>query len=144
MQQEKDVIIADTLNDLDTAPFSDYLGHSLCLDGECRIRFNGAKHVMRKGDLMRGDVVCRQAMRDIEISFGGVEECERLCRQLLDKPLHRTRHLTLAARQVALVCADKRYVRLLLASLFQSLRTAQLWCKSNGIQRVKALLFQIF
>ena len=52
MKQDKNIIITDSLNDLGTSPFSEYLGHALCLDGECRIWFNGAEHVMRKGDLM--------------------------------------------------------------------------------------------
>lgn len=52
MKQEKNIIITDSLNDLGTSPFNEYLGHALCLDGECRIRFNGAEHIMRKGDLM--------------------------------------------------------------------------------------------
>lgn len=51
-QQENNIIIADSLNDLGTASFNDYLGHALCLDGSCRIMFNGAEHEMRKGDLM--------------------------------------------------------------------------------------------
>lgn len=52
MEEKKNIIIADSLKDLGTAPFSEYLGHALCLDGECRIWFNSAEHVMRKGDLM--------------------------------------------------------------------------------------------
>lgn len=52
MEQQKNIIITDSLKDLGTPAFQDFLGHALCLDGECRIWFNGAERVMRKGDLM--------------------------------------------------------------------------------------------
>lgn len=53
MEQEgKNIIIAHSLNDLGSAAFSDYLVHALCIDGKCRILYNGAEHVMQKGDLM--------------------------------------------------------------------------------------------
>ena len=51
-QKNQNIIIADSLADLNTSRYEDCLGHALCLDGECRIRFNGADCTMRKGDLM--------------------------------------------------------------------------------------------
>lgn len=52
MEQEPNIIIADSLRELGTSRLKDYLGHALCLDGTCRILFNGKEHVMQKGDLM--------------------------------------------------------------------------------------------
>lgn len=49
---ERNIIITDTLYGIGTWQYREYLGHALCLDGECRIMFNGAEHVMHKGDLM--------------------------------------------------------------------------------------------
>ena len=51
-QIERSIVITDTLDDLGKGLYKEYLGHALCLDGECRILFNGAEHIMRKGDLM--------------------------------------------------------------------------------------------
>lgn len=50
--ENKNIVIADSLNDLGSAAFSDYLVHALCLEGKCRILYNGAEHMMQKGDLM--------------------------------------------------------------------------------------------
>ena len=57
---EQNIIIADTLNDIGTNPYKEYLGHALCLGGSCRIVFNGMELEMKQGDLMivrRGKLV---------------------------------------------------------------------------------------
>lgn len=51
-QVEQNVVVADTLEGLGKKPLENFLGHALCLDGECGIVFNGVAHTMRKGDLM--------------------------------------------------------------------------------------------
>lgn len=50
--EQKDIIITDTLKGAGTSTYKEYLGHALCLDGMCRIVFNGQKLEMKKGDLM--------------------------------------------------------------------------------------------
>lgn len=52
MEHKQDIIITDTLNDVAKNPYKDFLGHALCVNGSCRIVFNGVEHEMRKGDLM--------------------------------------------------------------------------------------------
>lgn len=51
-QTDKEIIITNSLNDLGTPAFANHLGHALCLNGTCRIIFNGVEHLMQKGDLM--------------------------------------------------------------------------------------------
>lgn len=60
MEQQQNIIITDNLNDIGKNPYKEYLGHALCLDGSCRIVFNGAELEMKQGDLMivrRGKLV---------------------------------------------------------------------------------------
>ncbi len=52
MEQPKNIIISDTLSGMGTEEYKGYLGHALCLDGSCRIQFNGKQLEMRRGDLM--------------------------------------------------------------------------------------------
>ena len=57
---ERNIIITDNLNDIGKSPYKEYLGHALCLDGSCRIMFNGKELKMKQGDLMivrRGNLV---------------------------------------------------------------------------------------
>ena len=51
-QQERNMMVADSLSDLNTDGYREYLGHALCLGGKCRILFNGTWHDMHEGDLM--------------------------------------------------------------------------------------------
>ncbi len=60
MEQQKDLIITDRLDDIGTHPYREYLGHALCLGGSCHLVFNGAELEMKQGDLMivrRGKLV---------------------------------------------------------------------------------------
>lgn len=52
MEQQKDIIISNTLSGLGAEEYKGYLGHALCLDGSCRIVFNGKEFEMKRGDLM--------------------------------------------------------------------------------------------
>ena len=52
MEQQKDIIISNTLSGISTEEYKGYLGHALCFDGSCRIVFNGKKFEMKRGDLM--------------------------------------------------------------------------------------------
>lgn len=52
MGEQKDIIISDTLSGIGTEAYKGYLGHALCLDGSCRIVFNGKELEMKRGDLM--------------------------------------------------------------------------------------------
>ena len=57
---EQNIIITDNLNDIGKSPYKEYLGHALCLDGSCRIVFNGKELEMKRGYLMivrRGKLV---------------------------------------------------------------------------------------
>lgn len=57
---DQNIIITDSLNDMGKSLYKDYLGHALCLDGSCRIVFNGKELEMKQGDLMivrRGKLV---------------------------------------------------------------------------------------
>lgn len=51
-QQGCNVFMADTLDDLGSAPYDEYLGHALCMGGRCEIMFNGKRLEMHRGDLM--------------------------------------------------------------------------------------------
>lgn len=82
-------------------------------------------------------MVCRQTLCNFQIPLRGIEGGERLCSQLLDKPLHHTRHFTVVARQIVVVRADFRYVQFLVTGLFQPLCITQSWCKSDGIQKLR-------
>ncbi len=60
MEQQRNVIIADRLDDIGTNEYKDYLGHALCLGGSCRIVWAGTEMEMKQGDLMivrRGKLV---------------------------------------------------------------------------------------
>lgn len=50
--QDKNVIIKDSLQDLGTEAYKEYLGHALCTGGSCRILFNNKELIMKRGDLM--------------------------------------------------------------------------------------------
>ena len=52
MEQQQNIIITDTLSGIGTKAYEGYLGHALCLDGSCRIMFNGKDFEMKRGDLM--------------------------------------------------------------------------------------------
>lgn len=52
MEQQQNIIITDTLSGIGTEAYKGYLGHALCLDGMCRITFNGKELEMKRGDLM--------------------------------------------------------------------------------------------
>ncbi len=52
MEQQKDIIITDRLDDIGTNEYKDYLGHALCLGGSCRIVWAGTEMEMKQGDLM--------------------------------------------------------------------------------------------
>mgnify|MGYP002521650488 CR=1 FL=1 len=52
MEQQQNIIITDSLSGIGTEAFKGYLGHALCLDGSCRIMFNGKEFEMKRGDLM--------------------------------------------------------------------------------------------
>lgn len=51
-QKERCIFITDNLTDIYAPKNNDFLGHSLCTDGSCRIWFNGKELQMAKGDLM--------------------------------------------------------------------------------------------
>lgn len=52
MEKTKDVIIKESLNDLGTDAFGDYLAHAICIGGSCRFVFNDNDFELHKGDLM--------------------------------------------------------------------------------------------
>ena len=81
----------------------------------------------------RSELVCRQAVRHAQIPVRSLPQDKRLCRQLLDKPLHRARHLPPAPRQVADLRPHLRPVRFLVACLFQPLRAATSGGKPDGV-----------
>ena len=51
-QLEINVIIKDSLQDLNTEAHKEYLAHALCTNGLCHILFNGKEQTMKQGDLM--------------------------------------------------------------------------------------------
>lgn len=81
--------------------------------------------------LMKKRFVCHA-----EISFGSVEEDERLSCQLLDQPVHSVGYRPVVARQDPDFCSDFRYVPFLFACLFQPLRAAHAWRESHPIPRI--------
>ena len=129
--EQKDIIITDTIDGIGAREFENYLGHALCLDGECTFEWCGQKMAMHAGDL-----VCRPALRNVKIPVGGIEEDQRLCRQLLDKPLHHAGHLTSVARQTPHVRADFRHLRFLIPSLLQPLCGTQSRHEPYGVSGV--------
>lgn len=52
MDEQKDVIIEDSLDDIGTGRYENYLAHALCLGGSCSFTFNGNRFEMRESDLM--------------------------------------------------------------------------------------------
>lgn len=46
------IIITDTLNELGTVRYEDYLGHALCIGGSCRFVFNGEEKTLSERDLL--------------------------------------------------------------------------------------------
>lgn len=52
MAETEKIIIADTLEGLNTDAYSDYLTHALCLGGTCRFGYNGEERELQAGDLM--------------------------------------------------------------------------------------------
>lgn len=52
MEQQKNIIITNTLKGIGSNLYKDYLGHALCTEGSCRIIFNGQEFQMQKGDLL--------------------------------------------------------------------------------------------
>lgn len=50
--QAQNIIFANSLEGVGTAPLKDYLGHALCTAGSCEILFNGKRLRMSQGDLM--------------------------------------------------------------------------------------------
>lgn len=52
MEDTRNVIIADTLHELRTDAYKDYLAHAFCLAGTCRFLFNGQEYELHAGDLM--------------------------------------------------------------------------------------------
>ncbi len=51
MEQQRNVIIADRLDDIGTNEYKEYLGHVLCLGGSCSIVWAGTEMEMKRGDL---------------------------------------------------------------------------------------------
>ena len=43
MAETENIIIKDTLDGLGTDAYSNYLAHALCLEGSCRLRYNGGR-----------------------------------------------------------------------------------------------------
>ena len=158
--EQKDIIITDTIDGIGAREYENYLGHALCLDGECTFEWCGRKMAMHAGDLLivrRGklmeriepDAAFRVKMIYVSASFITLStpqsnygmkgqlalflnpimhltpvmfaQCLRLCRQLLDKPLHHAGHLTAVARQTTRVRANLRHLRFLISSLLQPL-----------------------
>lgn len=52
MDEQKDVIIEDSLDGIGTGRYENYLAHTLCLGGSCSFTFNGNRFEMRESDLM--------------------------------------------------------------------------------------------
>lgn len=52
MDKRKNVIITDTLVDLGTDTYHDYLAHAFCTAGSCRLTFNGKEFDFNQGDLL--------------------------------------------------------------------------------------------
>lgn len=52
MDEQKDVIIGDSLDGIGTGRYENYLAHALCLGGSCTFTFNGNRFEMRESDLM--------------------------------------------------------------------------------------------
>ena len=52
MEEEKDIVITDTLANVGTAACERYLAHALCTGGSCRFLFNDKEFEMHEGDLM--------------------------------------------------------------------------------------------
>ncbi len=60
MEQQRNIIIKDCLDDIGKSQYKEYLGHALCLGGTCRIVWTGTEMEMKQGDLMivrRGKLV---------------------------------------------------------------------------------------
>lgn len=52
MEQTKDVIIENTLENIGSARYGDYLAHALCTAGRCTFTFNGQDFELREGSLL--------------------------------------------------------------------------------------------
>ncbi len=50
--EQKDIIITDTIDGIGAREYENYLGHALCLDGECTFEWCGQKMAMHAGDLL--------------------------------------------------------------------------------------------
>jgi len=50
--EQKDIIITDSIDGIGTKQYDGYLGHALCLDGECTFEWCGRKMQMHAGDLL--------------------------------------------------------------------------------------------
>lgn len=52
MEDQRNVIIADSLDGVGTDAFKDYLAHAFCTEGLCGFLFNGKEFEMRAGDVL--------------------------------------------------------------------------------------------
>lgn len=52
MERLKDVVIEDTIDNLGSGLYENYLAHALCLSGSCSFMFNGSRFELHESDLM--------------------------------------------------------------------------------------------
>ena len=51
-QQERSIIIKDSLQELNTEAYKNHLAHALCTGGSCHLLYNGEELQIKQGDLM--------------------------------------------------------------------------------------------
>ena len=52
MENMENIIIENSLDGLGTDAYNNYLAHAFCLEGSCRLKYNGEERELQAGDLM--------------------------------------------------------------------------------------------
>lgn len=66
MSKLPDIIFSDSISEIGSGQYEEYLAHAICLGGKCKFKFNGMPFELSEGDLM----IVRKGrlLEDVEIS----------------------------------------------------------------------------